>query len=270
MTTCWDRARYRGRRGRVERRSGSSEARAAGRRDREGPNRQHDRGTSFRQMDLHGAERPASRGQPAFARDDERRTRSRTGRRASVPSGLPVYTDEALVSLERLADGSFRAMTTKRTQFARRVVLAVGKSSTPRKLGVSGRGSAPQGSAQAVQPEQISRRADRGRRRREQRCRSRYIALSANNDVLLSYRGSEFHRVSKENLRRLGASRVKVRAGDERHGFRTSDLHDQRHRGTVRPGVCPDRERRAVRFSSLTRDSVRDGLAGPTLGCRPR
>ena len=45
------------------------------------------------------------------------------------------------------------------------------------------------------------------------------IALSANNDVTLSYRGDEFVRITKENARRLKESRVKVRTGTRVTGF---------------------------------------------------
>ena len=117
-------------------------------------------------------------------------------------SGLPVYTGEALTSLERLADGNFRAITTKRTQLARRVVLAVGKSSTPRKLGVPGEDLLPKVQHKLYNPNKYHGErivvVGGGNSAVEAA-----ISLSKNNEVLLSYRGGSFHRVSKENLKRL-------------------------------------------------------------------
>jgi NosR/NirI family transcriptional regulator, nitrous oxide reductase regulator len=125
-------------------------------------------------------------------------------------SGLPVYTGEALTSLERLGDGTFRAVTTKRTQMARRVVLAVGKSSAPRKLGVPGEDLLPKVQHKLYNPNKYQGErivvVGGGNSAIEAA-----ISLATNNEVLLSYRGSTFHRLSKENLKRLGESNVKVR-----------------------------------------------------------
>jgi polyferredoxin len=123
---------------------------------------------------------------------------------------LPVYTGETLTSLERMGDGSFRATTTKRTQIARRVILAVGKSSAPRKLGVPGEDLLPKVLHKLYNPNKYHGErivvVGGGNSAVEAA-----ISLSANNEVVLSYRGSSFHRVSKANVKRLGESRVNVR-----------------------------------------------------------
>ena len=127
-------------------------------------------------------------------------------------SGFPIYTNEALIASSAGPTAASEAKTTKRTQFARRVLLAVGKSSTPRKLGVPGEDLLPKVEHKLYNPNKYHGErilvVGGGNSAVEAA-----IALSANNEVTLSYRGNEFDRVSKENARRLKASSVRVRTG---------------------------------------------------------
>lgn len=124
-------------------------------------------------------------------------------------SGLQVFTDEPLKSLERLPDGTFRATTTNRSQLARRVVVAVGKSGSPRKLGVPGE-DLPQVQHRLYNPNKYQGErivvVGGGNSAVEAA-----ISLAANNQVVLAHRGTTLHRISKENARRLKASPVEVR-----------------------------------------------------------
>jgi NosR/NirI family transcriptional regulator, nitrous oxide reductase regulator len=124
-------------------------------------------------------------------------------------SGIPIYTGEELTGLTRRKDGSFEAVTTKRTQTAKRVLLAAGKSSTPRKLGIPGE-DRPTVEHKLYNPNKYHKQrivvVGGGNSAVEAA-----VALSADNEVTLSYRGDEFVRISKENARRLKDSRVHVR-----------------------------------------------------------
>ena len=136
-------------------------------------------------------------------------------------SGVPVHTGESLTGLERLPDGRFRAdiaaPTAKRSQLARHVILATGKSSTPRKLEVAGE-NRPNVYHRLYNPNHYQGErilvVGGGNSAVEAA-----IELSGENDVTLSYRGSDLYRVSRENLRRLHHSRVQVRTGTKVGSF---------------------------------------------------
>jgi polyferredoxin len=102
------------------------------------------------------------------------------------------------------------------------VVLAVGKSSSPRRLGIPGEGL-PHVQHKLYNPTKYKGEkilvVGGGNSAVEAA-----LALSAQNDVVLSYRGSEFHRLSKENARQLKNSRVTVLTNHQVLGF---DGYDQ-------------------------------------------
>ena len=154
-------------------------------------------------------------------------------------SGIPIYTGEELTGLKRLKDGSFEATTPKRTQFARRVILAAGKSSTPRRLSVPGEDRAN------VEHKLYNPNKYHGERilvvGGGNSAVEAAIALSANNDVTLSYRGDEFVRITRENARRLKESRVEVRAGTRVSGFGPSSYTINGVEAGLRAGVRPYR-----------------------------
>ncbi|MBC8167327.1 MAG: FAD-dependent oxidoreductase, partial [Bryobacteraceae bacterium] len=129
--------------------------------------------------------------------------------RASVKAaGLEVHEGEAVTSLRRTG-GGLEVTTSVRRYRVQRVVVATGKFGSPRKLGVPGEESP------RVQHRLFNTRKYQGERLvvvgGGNSAVEAALALSDSNDVTLSYRGSEFTRVSKENLRRLKeAARVRI------------------------------------------------------------
>lgn len=114
---------------------------------------------------------------------------------------LDVRTEEALRSLERQRDGSFRVLSEKREYRARRVILATGQRGNPRWLGVPGEEHAT-----------VYHRLYSPRHYKNEEILvvgggnsaiEAALVLSEQNRVRLSYRGSEFTRLFKDNERKL-------------------------------------------------------------------
>lgn len=113
---------------------------------------------------------------------------------------LDVRVEEGLTSLERAPDG-FRATTDKSKYRARRVILATGQRGNPRKLGVPGE-----------EQERVYHRLYAPRHYRNEdilvvgggnSAVEAALVLSEENRVRLSYRGSTFGRLFKDNERKL-------------------------------------------------------------------
>ncbi len=125
---------------------------------------------------------------------------------------LDVRTEEGVTSIVRKQDGGFEVRTTKSEYRCRRVVLAIGQRGNPRKLGVPGEDRAEVYhrlySPKLYQNEDILV-VGGGNSAVEAA-----LALSENNRVTLSYRGSEFARVFKSNAQKLkeavGAGKIRV------------------------------------------------------------
>ncbi len=116
-------------------------------------------------------------------------------------NGLEVRTEEGLKSLEKQKDGSFRAVSEKGEYRVRRVVLATGQRGNPRKLGVPGE-----------ELEHVYHRLYSPRHYRNEdilvvgggnSAAEAALVLSEQNRVRLSYRGSQFDRLFKDNERHL-------------------------------------------------------------------
>jgi thioredoxin reductase/polyferredoxin len=114
---------------------------------------------------------------------------------------LDVRTEEGLQSLEKLKDGTFRALSTKADYRTRRVVLATGQRGNPRKLGVPGEDL-----------ETVYHRLYSPRHYKNEdilvvgggnSAVEAALVLSEQNRVRLSYRGSELSRIFKDNERKL-------------------------------------------------------------------
>ncbi|MBC7927030.1 MAG: NAD(P)-binding domain-containing protein, partial [Bryobacteraceae bacterium] len=137
-------------------------------------------------------------------------------------AGLQVREGEAVTSLRR-EEGVFSITTSAGRYRARRVVVATGKAGSPKKLGVPGEDLAF-----------VQHRLFQTRKYQNEQILvvgggnsavEAALALAESNQVTLSYRGSEFTRLSKENSRRLrGASNIQVLLGSKVTGFA--------------PGVC--------------------------------
>lgn len=115
-------------------------------------------------------------------------------------SGLEVHEGEAVESLRRT--GSELEVTTSARKYSvHNVVVATGKFGMPRKLGVPGE------DLPSVQHRLFNTRAYQGQRLivvgGGNSAVEAALALSDGAQVTLSYRGSEFNRISKENARRL-------------------------------------------------------------------
>jgi thioredoxin reductase/polyferredoxin len=116
-------------------------------------------------------------------------------------NGLEVRTEEGLKSLERLKDGAFRVASDKAEYRARRIILATGQRGNPRKLHVQGE-----------ERERVYHRLYAPRHYKDQdilvvgggnSAVEAALVLAEQNRVRLSYRGSEFSRLFKDNERKL-------------------------------------------------------------------
>jgi NosR/NirI family nitrous oxide reductase transcriptional regulator len=118
-------------------------------------------------------------------------------------SGVPVRLDEEVTSVRR-GKTHFDVVTPRATYQARRVIIAMGKSGTPRKLGVPGEDS-DRVHYRLFNPKLYAGKAvlvvGGGNSAVEAA-----VALAAHSRVTLSYRGSDFYRVSKDNQRKLNAA----------------------------------------------------------------
>ena len=116
-------------------------------------------------------------------------------------NGLEVRTEEGLKSLERQKDGAFRVASDKAEYRARRIILATGQRGNPRKLHVQGE-----------ERERVYHRLYAPRHYKDQdilvvgggnSAVEAALVLAKQNRVRLSYRGSEFSRLFKDNERKL-------------------------------------------------------------------
>lgn len=127
-------------------------------------------------------------------------------------NNLDVHTEEPLVSLERLENGTFLARTDKGEYRARKVVLATGQRGNPRKLGAPGEDQ-----------EHIYHRLYSPRKYHDEEILvvgggnsavEAALTLSERNKVVISYRGREFSRLFKDNTRKvdeaIAAKRIEV------------------------------------------------------------
>jgi len=114
---------------------------------------------------------------------------------------LDVRAEEGLKSLERQKDGTFRVISEKGEYRARRVVLATGQRGNPRKLKVPGEDR-----------ENVYHRLYSPRHYKNEgilivgggnSAIEAALVLAEQNRVCISYRGSEFARIFKDNERKL-------------------------------------------------------------------
>ena len=119
-------------------------------------------------------------------------------------NGLEVRTEEGLKSLERGKDGAFKVVSERAEYRARRIVLATGQRGNPRKLRVKGE-----------ERERVYHRLYAPRHYKDQdvlvvgggnSAVEAALVLAEQNRVRLSYRGSEFSRLFKDNERKLNAA----------------------------------------------------------------
>jgi NosR/NirI family nitrous oxide reductase transcriptional regulator len=117
---------------------------------------------------------------------------------------LEVRTEEGLKSIEKLKDGSFRAISDKAEYRARYVILATGQRGNPRKLGVPGEDR-----------ERVYHRLYAPRHYRDEdilvvgggnSAVEAALTLAEQNRVRLCHRGDAFPRVFQDNARQLGAA----------------------------------------------------------------
>lgn len=117
-------------------------------------------------------------------------------------TGLRVRTGEKVESVLRDGD-AFRVKTTTDAYRTRRVVLAIGRRGTPRKLGVPGENTAKVAYS-LLEPEQFtdSRILVVGGGNSALEAAWALVRQSSGNRVTLSYRGGAFARAQEENRRR--------------------------------------------------------------------
>jgi len=117
--------------------------------------------------------------------------------------GLKIHTMEPVEKVEK-RDGIFHVFTPKATYRAKRVVLATGQRGNPRKLNVKGEDR-----------EHVYHRLYAPRKYKNENelvvgggnsAVEAAITLSEQNKVYLSYRGTEFSRIFKDNERKLNAA----------------------------------------------------------------
>ena len=125
----------------------------------------------------------------------------RRWRQIVTENRLEVHAEEGLKSLDRQRDGNFR-VTSDRAQYrARRIILATGQRGNPRRLNVPGE-----------EQEHVYHRLYSPRHYKNEdivvvgggnSAIEAALVLSEKNRVRLSYRGSEFQRIFKDNQRKL-------------------------------------------------------------------
>jgi thioredoxin reductase len=124
-------------------------------------------------------------------------------------NGLEVRTEDGLKSLERQKDGAFRVVSDKAEYRARRIILATGQRGNPRKLHVQGE-----------ERERVYHRLYAPRHYKDQdilvvgggnSAVEAALVLAEQNRVRLSYRGSEFSRLFKDNERKLNEAVARKR-----------------------------------------------------------
>jgi thioredoxin reductase/polyferredoxin len=116
-------------------------------------------------------------------------------------NGLDIRTEEKLQALEKKKDGGFVVTSANREYRARRVILATGQRGTPRKLGVPGE-----------EREGVYHRLYSPKHYHDKdilvvgggnSAVEAALVLAEQNRVRISYRGSEFSRLFKDNERKL-------------------------------------------------------------------
>jgi len=125
---------------------------------------------------------------------------------------LDVRTGEGLTAIRKQRDGTFEVTSSRQKYHAKRIVLATGQRGNPRKLGVPGEDR-----------EQVYHRLYSPKHYQDEdilvvgggnSAVEAALALSEQNRVVLSYRGSEFSRLFKDNQRKLqeavNAGRIRV------------------------------------------------------------
>jgi thioredoxin reductase len=124
-------------------------------------------------------------------------------------TGIAIQEGERVGGVERLVDGSFKVTTSSGERRAQRVLLAVGRRGSPRKLGVPGEELAKV-TYRLLEPEQYART----------RCvvvgggdsaAETAIMLADHAEVTLCHRGAAFDRVKPETRERLEKSHVNVK-----------------------------------------------------------
>ncbi len=131
---------------------------------------------------------------------------------------IKINTFEKLVDIQRL-DGAFKVLTTKNEYVARRVLLAIGRRGTPRKLGVPGENTSKV-AYKLIEPEQY-----RGKKLLVvgggDSAVEAALTLSEQpgTEVTISYRKAVFSRIKPKNRERIDAAIAagKVRALMESH-----------------------------------------------------
>src|SRR6266849_4823140 len=118
-------------------------------------------------------------------------------------SRLAVHVEEGVETVRKQKDGSFEIVTSRQHYQARRVVLATGQRGNPRRLGVPGEDL-----------EQVYHRLYSPKHYQDEdilvvgggnSAVEAALTLAEQNRVTLSYRGSEFARLFKDNRRKLEA-----------------------------------------------------------------
>lgn len=131
-------------------------------------------------------------------------------------NGLDVRLDTAVTGLKKDKSG-FEVITNGETYRAKRVVLATGKSSTPRKLGVPGE-DLPHVQHKLYHPKKYEGKkivvVGGGNSAIEAA-----VSLSEQNEVTLVHRGTDFVRLTKENARRFRQSNVEIKTNARVTGF---------------------------------------------------
>ncbi|HEV2493258.1 MAG TPA: NAD(P)-binding domain-containing protein [Terriglobia bacterium] len=157
-------------------------------------------------------------------------------------NGLDVRTEEGLKSLGRQKDGSFRVVSEKAEYRARRVLLATGQRGNPRQLGVPGE-----------EQERVYHQLYSPRHYKNEdilvvgggnSAVEAALVLSEQNHVRLSYRGSEFARLFKDNERKLNEAvaekRIELILNSQVKEFReTSALLEVDRGGHREPASAP-------------------------------
>jgi thioredoxin reductase/polyferredoxin len=118
--------------------------------------------------------------------------------------GLAVHVDEGVDAVTKQKDGSFEIVTSRARYHALRVVLATGQRGNPRRLGAPGE-----------ELEQVYHRLYSPKHYKDEdilvvgggnSAVEAALTLAEQNRVTLSYRGSEFTRVFKDNRRKLDSA----------------------------------------------------------------
>ncbi len=114
---------------------------------------------------------------------------------------ITIHENEKVNEIQRL-NNAFKIITTKNEYTTKKVILAIGRRGTPRKLSVPGEGK-EKVAYRLLEPELIHEKNILVVGGGDSAVEAAIILSDENNNVTLSYRGGNFNRIKPKNLERI-------------------------------------------------------------------